>query len=286
MSSNLIIEKNKINVPSILELEKIVNYNRLKSFYDYKQSQWKTMNFFKIKYNSLHNEEFLKISGFLIEPINIENQKLPVIIYNRGGSKEVGVISEEKILNELSEFASWGFIVIGTQYSGNDGSEGKDQCGGEEVNDIINLFEVLKEVDNVDFDKINMIGVSRGGLMTHQVLNKIDWVKKAVTKAGATNEFRAFDQRPELKEFLLDCYDTESEIEKLKRSPSLWSSEEFENYNTPVLILHGSNDDKVSLEDSLDMVNTMDKYSKDYKLVIYSGEINFLIPIGISSINH
>jgi hypothetical protein len=43
-------------------------------------------------------------------------KNLPVIIYNRGGSKEHGKIEEKQLFFILGEIASWGYVIIASQY--------------------------------------------------------------------------------------------------------------------------------------------------------------------------
>jgi len=83
----------------------------------------------RIKYGS----GGLKIGGYLVIPKDIEG-KLPVIIYNRGGNRNYGLI--DKNLNHLEYLASNGYIVLASQYRGNIYSEGRDEYGGGDVDDI------------------------------------------------------------------------------------------------------------------------------------------------------
>ena len=36
--------------------------------------------------------------------------------------------------------SSWDYVVVGSHYRGNKGSEGKEEFGGSDVNDVINLI--------------------------------------------------------------------------------------------------------------------------------------------------
>lgn len=69
----------------------------------------------------------LKIKGFVATPKNGKN--LPVMIYNRGGNREFGSLDEFEIY-WMAKYANWGYVVIGSQYRGCCGSEGKDEFGG------------------------------------------------------------------------------------------------------------------------------------------------------------
>jgi len=106
-------------------------------------------------YEIWYNSDGRKIKGYIVTPKD-STKKLPVLIYARGGSKNFGIINDRVITFPLSRIASWGFIVITTQYSGNDGSEGKDELSGMDLKDLINLKEVIKEIPNADINNINI----------------------------------------------------------------------------------------------------------------------------------
>ncbi|MBA3752445.1 hypothetical protein H0X06_06715 [Candidatus Dependentiae bacterium] len=43
-----------------------------------------------------------------------------------------------------------GYVVIASPYRGNDRSEGTDEIGGADINDVIALLPVIKELSYVD----------------------------------------------------------------------------------------------------------------------------------------
>lgn len=190
-------------------------------------------------YEIWYNSDGRKIKGYIINPKD-STKKLPVLIYARGGSKNFGIINDRVITFLLSRMASWGFIVIATQYSGNDGSEGKDELSGMDLKDLINLKEVIKEISNADIDNINMYGASRGGLMVLNLLQSEDWIKKAIIINPELDLEDSYKKRPELKEFRKDMYDVNSKSENLKRSPFYNFSKI--NKNTKMLLIQGGLD--------------------------------------------
>jgi dipeptidyl aminopeptidase/acylaminoacyl peptidase len=76
--------------------------------------------------------------GFLLAP-KLREGKLPVLIFNRGGNRDFGAISERDLLY-LAYLASTSYVVLASQYHGNDGGEGKELFGGSDVNDVLNLI--------------------------------------------------------------------------------------------------------------------------------------------------
>ncbi len=194
-------------------------------------------------YEIWYNSDGRKIKGYIVTPKD-STKKLPVLIYARGGSKNFGIINDRVITFPLSRIASWGFIVITTQYSGNDGSEGKDELSGMDLKDLINLKEVIKEIPNADINNINIYGASRGGLMALNLLKSQDWIKKAIIINPELDLEDSYEKRPELKEFRKDMYDVESKSENLKRSPFYNFSKI--NKNTKILLIQGGLDINVN----------------------------------------
>lgn len=82
--------------------------------------------------------------------------KYPVIIYNRGGNRDFYALqlfdgkSKYPVAFNFSKLANEGYIVIGCNYRGGGKSEGKDEIGGKDVNDVINLIDVVKEIPEAE----------------------------------------------------------------------------------------------------------------------------------------
>ena len=63
----------------------------------------------------------LKVVGFMVRPADA-GRRYPVIVFNRGGLLDVGKIHEMNLV-DFHDLASQGFIVVASQYRGNDGGE-------------------------------------------------------------------------------------------------------------------------------------------------------------------
>lgn len=224
----------------------------------------KKLSFFKIIY-SVQNH---KVIGFLIQPHNMNVS--PCVIYNRGGSGNFSKIELERIFTDkYAKYSNWGYVTLMSQYSGNDGGEGKDELGGNEINDVLALRDVLSNYSFADTDRIVMYGSSRGGTMTYLALSKVSWVRAAVVKSGMADRFRSFNLRPQMKERAKHFFDVDSEKELVRRSAVYWADDFCKN--TPVLLLHGEKDDSVSPLDSLDMSKMFLERDIPFSLVIFEG---------------
>src|SRR5207245_4259751 len=95
--------------------------------------------------------------------------------------------------------ASYGYVCIGSQYRGNGGSEGKEQFGGDDVNDVLNLIPVLSSIKKADTSRLGMYGWSRGGMETFLALTKTCRMKAAVIMSGMADAFITIKKRPQME---------------------------------------------------------------------------------------
>ncbi len=229
-------------------------------------------------YNSIDKYDFsrieyfsngLKVVGILAKVKQLEpNKKYPVVIFNRGGMGEFGKVNLFTLKERFEYLLSNGYIVLATQYRGNDGSEGRDEYGGEDVYDVLNLVQVAQQLPYADSKNIFMIGHSRGGMMTYLALTHNPMLKAAVIIAGPTNLFNAKKYRPDLyalfsQNVLGNGSNEHEELEK--RSASFWAHK----LNVPLLILHGKNDKSVDVQEAQQLAQELSKHNKQYKLIIY-----------------
>ncbi len=208
------------------------------------------------------------VIGFMIRPKQLKTKKLPCIIYNRGGSKEFGAIHESLLFLRLARMALWGYIVITTQYSGNGGSEGKDEFGGGDLKDVLQLYEILKKYPHADITRIGMYGGSRGGMMTYLAVTKVKWISAVVTVGGVSNLLRNARLRPEMAKIFRRLFGG-SVKEKRKRSAILWTHRFCKK--TPLLIMHGTADWRVSPLDSLELSQKLYQNKIPHRLVLFEG---------------
>lgn len=220
---------------------------------------------FKIAYLS----DDLSVKGYISKPK--EAGLYPCIIYNRGGNREFSKLDDKRAANLLGKLASYGYIVIASNYRGNDGGEGKEEFGGSDVNDVLNLFQVLEEIQSADTSRIGMFGWSRGGMMTYLALAKTNKLK-AVVVGGAPSNLITLD-RTEIEQnvfaALIPNYAENNEAELKKRSAIFWV-EKFPK-NVPILMLHGSSDWRVEASQSLKLALEFEKHSIPYRLKIFEG---------------
>ncbi|GAA4273046.1 prolyl oligopeptidase family serine peptidase [Aquimarina gracilis] len=222
-------------------------------------------------YSIVYKSDGLKIKGFMVKPK--KEGKFPGIIYNRGGNREFGSLIIADAAIGLGRIAKEGYVVVASQYRGNGGSEGKEEFGGADVNDVVNLTSVLEEIEATDTDKIGMYGWSRGGMMTYSALTKTDKIKAAVVGGAVSNSFLTIKNRPQMETKvlaeLIPNYEANKEEELTKRSAIKWV-DKFPK-DVPILMLHGNADWRVKPEQSLSLAMEFEKYRIPYRLIMFEG---------------
>ncbi len=218
-------------------------------------------------YKIIYRSQGHKVVGFIIEPHQGEN--LPCVIYNRGGSGEFGALKIGPLFTKLpAQLASQGYIVIASQYSGNAGSEGKDEKGGLDIEDVLNLQKILKKYSRANANKIGMYGGSRGGMMTYLSLAKVSWIKAAVTVGAPTDFIREEKLRPKMKQLNKEMFG--GAIKKLKKRSAIFWPHLFYK-KTPLLIMHGGSDWRVSPLDSIELAQKLYENKVPCRFVLFEG---------------
>ena len=222
-------------------------------------------------YRITYLSDGLKVKGYLALPQ--KDGKYPCVIYNRGGNREVGKLDEAGFLDRgLADLCEAGYVVIASQYRGNDGGEGKEEFGGKDVNDVLHLIPLLATVPQADTSRIGMMGWSRGGMMTYLALAKSNRIKAAVVGSGVTDLQKSAEERADMNTVfseLIPGYATNGEAVLKERSVMHFA--EKINRNTPVLILAGTADWRVAPTQALSLADRFYELKQPYRLVLYEG---------------
>ena len=224
-----------------------------------------------------YSSDGLKVKGYIAYPADT-SKKYPCVIWNRGGIGEKGVIDSFTARGLFGQIASWGYVVFASQYRGNAGGEGKDEFGGDDLNDVLNLIPLADELEFADTEKWGIEGWSRGGMMTYLTLTKTKLFKCAIVTGGIANLRCNSDESKfmrRLYEVTLGTY-SEDEFNKKCKSRSIINFPEKLSENTPLLILHGTDDKRVLPHDSLDLSYQLLKHKIPYRLVMLEGGDHFM----------
>ena len=212
-----------------------------------------------------------KVKGYLAYPKNQGNY--PAIIYNRGGNLDFGSLNIFKATFILAKAASWGYVVVGSQYGKNMGGEGgTDEFGGSEVNDILNLIPLLENMEQADTSKLGIYGWSRGGMMTYLTLTKSNRFKAAVVGGGLSDLFLMKKTRPVMEEVYEDLIPNykQNKVKSLEKRSAIKFVSKISK-TTPILMVHGTSDWRVVPKMGLDLSSAFIKAKIPHRLVMFEG---------------
>ncbi len=205
----------------------------------------------------------LKIKGlisFVSEP-----QHNPTLLFLRGGNRTFG------ITNPASDLMSVGdYTVITTTYRGGV-SEGHDEFGGRDVDDVKNLIlflpELAKQLD-LPFkqEKMFLLGRSRGGMEMFLTLARFPELQarfaKIVSLSGLLDLRETIAKRPDMKQMFIDDFGLvvgSNEEQWISwRDPQLTASKI--DPTLPILIIQGTDDNRVSLAEGYHMVSQLQSH--------------------------
>ena len=227
---------------------------------------------------NLSKKEFVKfqsgnttLNGWMIKPVNFNpNQKYPVYvtIYGGPGHNEVSDSWDGNDYFYHQLLAQKGYIVVsvdprGTMYRGAAFKKSTYlQLGKLETEDFINTAKELQKLTYVDPNRIGIQGWSFGGFMTSLAMTKgADYFKMGISVAPVTN-WRYYD----------NIY-----TERFMRTPK--ENENGYDDNSPInfvhllkgkyFLIHGSGDDNVHYQNSMEMINALVRANKQFDLFIY-----------------
>lgn len=218
----------------------------------------------------------LRVGGFLVRPEGIGARRVGAVVVNRDGIADMG-LDEEEILVELSRYAAQGYVAATSAYRGNRLSQGVDEVGGADVDDVLSMVMLLQRLDYVDPSRIFMVGFGRGGLMTLRALEEGAPVRAAAVispyadlreLAGLDPRFEAgfaeFGGWPGLAQIHTPWEDVRQE-ELQRRSPRARAGD----LTVPLLIVHGRQNEVVPVAQAQFLAGKMRQSGTPFEAILY-----------------
>jgi dipeptidyl-peptidase-4 len=226
----------------------------------------------------LSKKEFFKIKGatdslnaWMIKPPNFDPNKKYPVYYNVYGGPGSNMVEDNwggsnYMYHQL--LAKKGYIVFcvdprGTMYQGAKFKKSTYlNLGKLETEDMIATSIELSKLKYVDKDRIGIMGWSYGGYMSSLCITKgASYFKMGIAVAPVTN-WRYYDniyterfmRTPKENK---DGYDDNSPINHVSKMKGKY------------LLIHGSGDDNVHVQNTMEMVSEMVRKNKQFDLFIY-----------------
>jgi dipeptidyl-peptidase-4 len=231
-----------------------------------------------IKYNlpvkeffEITTEKGNKLNAWMIKPKDFDaNKKYPVFMYQYSGPGSQQVDNKWNTANDywFMMLSQQGYITVcvdgrGTGFKGAAFKKvTQKQLGKLEVEDQIDAANVIGNYTYVDKSRIGIFGWSYGGFMSSNCLFKGDEVfKMAIAVAPVTN-WRFYDS----------IY-TERYLQTPQENASGYDDNSPINFvsklNGNFLLIHGSADDNVHVQNTMQMVEALVQANKQFDWAIY-----------------
>jgi len=220
---------------------------------------------------SFKTEDGVELNGWMMKPLDFDPGKTyPVLMFVYGGPGSQTVENQYDGFNHFwyQSLVNEGYIVVSVDNRGT-GARGRDfrtstykQLGKLETEDQISAAKYLSTLPYVDDNRIGIWGWSYGGYMSSLCLTKgANTFKMAMAVAPVTN-WRFYDsiyterymQTPQDN---ASGYDDNSPINHVEKMQG------------PYLLVHGSADDNVHLQNTMRMISALVDANKQFDLFIY-----------------
>jgi len=220
---------------------------------------------------SFNNSENVSLNGWMMKPADFDSLKqYPVFMFLYGGPGSQQVLNSWGWNNYFwyQHLTQQGYIVacIDNRGTGGRGAEFKkmtyQQLGKYETIDQIEANKYLGSLPYVDANRIGIQGWSYGGYMSSLAITKgADVFKMAIAVAPVTN-WRYYD----------NIY-TERYMRTPQENPQGYDDNSPINHVDKLegkyLLIHGSADDNVHVQNTYEMVSALIKANKQFDLFIY-----------------
>jgi dipeptidyl-peptidase 4 len=203
----------------------------------------------------------------LLPPNTADTSKIPMIVNIYGGPAGQTVLKEPTSpFDEL--LARKGFAIFSLDNRGTPGRDRKFQTairhefGAIELKDqLAALDQLFAQYPKLDKDRLAIWGWSNGGSMTLYAMTHSDRFRAGVAVAPVTNQIN------------YDTIYTERYMGQLKDDPAGYHesdvTSEAAHLHGALLIAHGTGDDNVHFQNSMQMIDALIRAGKQFQLMIY-----------------
>jgi dipeptidyl aminopeptidase/acylaminoacyl peptidase len=218
----------------------------------------------------------LEITGVLIKPVDYHSgQKYPLIVFPHGGPEGADLNGFQIAWGQF--FAAHGYAVLlpnfrggigrGVEYTLMDNTD----FGGKDFQDILAGVDDLIRRGIADPDRLGIGGWSYGGFMTAWAVTQTNRFKAAMMGAGVSDWFALMGTTPEprwTEQVHFEAWPWDDPHAFRKNSPI----EFVRQVRTPVLILHGENDNMVAIAQAREFYRALQHYKVPSEFVVYPRE--------------
>jgi len=221
------------------------------------------------------SKEGIALEGIVTFPADYQaGRKYPFMVVPHGGPEGNDTLWLD---TRARIFAGMGYIVLQPQYRGSTG------YGTDFLNAIYQHFgdRAYRDVDSAtdhaiaqgwaDPNRLTIFGWSAGGFMTSWTVTQTNRYKAAIEGAGIT-DWLSFMWTSDLQQIDYDARWPDKDPEAFLTFSAVMHSE---NVTTPLLILHGSADERVPTFQGRELFEVLAARGKTTRMVTYPGSPHF-----------
>jgi dipeptidyl aminopeptidase/acylaminoacyl peptidase len=221
----------------------------------------------------------LRISGQLLVPAG--QGPHPAVVLNHGYIDPDVYVNGQGMPREQDYLAREGFVVLHVDYRGHAASDDTDDLDLElrlgYARDTIAAVKTLRTLDEVDPERIGMLGRSMGGGVTlNALVADPDIVKAAVVHSSVSSRFVDNFRRWTEPGRPGEATAIEERFGTIDESPDFWrglsARTYFDRVEASVLMVHGARDESCPIGWARGTENALSAAGADVELVVYDDE--------------
>ncbi len=224
----------------------------------------------KVELFTIPTEDGFDLPAYWVLPADFDkNKKYPIVFSIYGGPNSGSVY--DRFSDYSDNYMTRNDIIIFAvdhRASGKFGKKGLDymhrSLGKWEMNDYIEAVKWLRKQGFIDETKVGITGGSYGGYMTAMALTyAADYFTHGLARASVT-DWRLYD----------NVY-TERYMDRPVDNPEGYEfgsvMTHAENLKGELMIIHGTIDDNVHMQQSIQLISKLQDLGKDFQMMVYPG---------------
>jgi dipeptidyl aminopeptidase/acylaminoacyl peptidase len=205
----------------------------------------------------------IRLGGVLVRP-NAAGSRPAIILLH--GFQPAGTNGAARMAPMAVRFATLGYVALALSMRGWPPSEGADDCGLRQPDDVAAALEWLAGQSGVDPNRLGIVGLSQGGQVALLAGARSKHVRAIVAAYPVTNverwkETTAF---PGIPGYINRVCEPGGAA---RRSPVTLAAD----ISAPVLLIHGESDTRVPIEQTTLMRDALRRAGRDVETVLVPG---------------
>lgn len=209
------------------------------------------------------------VYAYLSEPKN--KQKFPVIVLVHGGEHGSATIYQRHAFLFLKD--NLATLAVDYRGSSGHGESYKDAAdpAGKEIDDVVNAVQYAHDLPSTTV--VGIMGASHGAFISGNVLTRTKLLSAACLNFGGYNFQTLFEEWQKagtpVAEKKIQIWQPVVQSEGSSEARALSPIYNVDKINTPILLIHGKNDQTISYTESVNFYDALKEQNKTAKLELF-----------------